>query len=312
MTTIVLYAYLPIRSAMDPPLDYADPETWEAFRYVVLGEQFRGTFSPLPSLSVGAGRVWEQLLADLGPVALLSVVGAICGVLRWPRLMGLTGLWFVLTFVFALGYLNADIGRYYAVPILLALLWATLGVAAIADVAERLLGRGLASRPPRPSAAGHPTRPAPTATARIPARALSVLGAFLLLAPSTVALPRTFDEVDASGERDARVWLEATLAAIEPDAVVVSWWSYSTPLWYGRFVEGRRPDVTVIDDRTILDQGLGDVIAVIGRHLGERPVYIIRLPRDLDEVAARYRLEPVPGAPGMGGLRRVVPPAAPG
>ena len=40
--------------------------------------------------------------------------------------------------------------------------------------------------------------------------------------------------------------------------MVVSWWSYSTPLWYGRWVEGRRPDVTIIDDRDILDDGYGD------------------------------------------------------
>lgn len=300
ITTVALYAYIPIRSMMDPPLDYANPETWEAFRYVVLGEQFRGTFSPLPSLSEGAGRVWEQLSTDLGPVALLSLLGIVCAALRWPRFLALSGIWFVLTFVFALGYQNADIGRYYAVPILLALVWAALAVAAIADVAERLLVRLLTSRSARRS---HDT-------ATIPARALvTVLAAIVLVAPSLGALPATFDEVDSSGERDARAWLDATLAAVEPNAVVVSWWSFSTPLWYGRFVEGRRPDVTVIDDRTILDQDLGDVLAVIAHYLGERPVYVLRLPRDLEAVEARYRLELVAGVPRVGELWRVIPPA---
>ena len=39
--------------------------------------------------------------------------------------------------------------------------------------------------------------------------------------------------------------------------MVVSWWSYSTPLWYAQIVEGRRPDIFIVDDRTRLDQGLG-------------------------------------------------------
>ena len=53
-TTVLVYAYLPIRSSMDPPLDYAHPADWirtdaagevvGGFRYLVLGEQFTGTF----------------------------------------------------------------------------------------------------------------------------------------------------------------------------------------------------------------------------------------------------------------------------
>ena len=68
------------------------------------------------------------------------------------------------------------------------------------------------------------------------------------------AVPDRFDDADASGDTGAREWLDATLAALEPDPVVISWWSYSTPLWYGRWVEGARPDMTIIDDRTMLDE----------------------------------------------------------
>ena len=38
---------------------------------------------------------------------------------------------------------------------------------------------------------------------------------------------------------------------------MVSWWSYSTPLWYAQRVEGRRPDIVIVDDRTRLDEDLG-------------------------------------------------------
>ena len=42
---------------------------------------------------------------------------------------------------------------------------------------------------------------------------------------------------------------------------------YSTPLWYAQHVEGRGPDVTIIDDRTRLDEDLGDVTDVIDANL---------------------------------------------
>ena len=55
-----IYAYLPLRSSMDPPLDYAHPAEWVrtnsegeitgGFRYLVLGEQFGGKVE-VPPLS---------------------------------------------------------------------------------------------------------------------------------------------------------------------------------------------------------------------------------------------------------------------
>jgi hypothetical protein len=87
---------------------------------------------------------------------------------------------------------------------------------------------------------------------------------------------------------------------MQPDAVIVSWWSYSTPLWYAQRVEGRRPDLTIVDDRTRLDEGLGELTDVIDANLGTRPVYVIR--SDPDEVAMlaiRYRLEPIEGVAGF-------------
>ena len=91
--------------------------------------------------------------------------------------------------------------------------------------------------------------------------------------------------------------------------MLVSWWSTSTPLWYGQFVEGRRTDIDVVDDRTILDRGYGSALGVIGRFLGQRPVYIIRAnDRDLGEVLAAYRLRLVAGS-GPLGVYEVLGPA---
>ena len=83
---------------------------------------------------------------------------------------------------------------------------------------------------------------------------------------------------------------------MEEDAVIVSWWSYSTPLWYAQAVEGRRPDIDIIDDRTRLDRDLGEVYDVIDRYLPSRPVYVIRIePPEVAGVADRYVLELMDG-----------------
>jgi hypothetical protein len=95
---------------------------------------------------------------------------------------------------------------------------------------------------------------------------------------------------------------------MEPDAVVVSWWSYSTPLWYAQHIEGRRPDLDVVDDRTRLDLGLGDVTDVIDANLPTRPVYVIRVDADdIVELAERYELDYLDGV-DAGGLTRVIGP----
>ena len=80
--------------------------------------------------------------------------------------------------------------------------------------------------------------------------------------------------------------MDRRAGAWSPTRVVVSWWSYSTPLWYAQLVEGRRPDVAIVDDRTRLDQDLGDVNDVIDANLG-RPVYLIR--GDVDQSSRSWR-----------------------
>ena len=63
-----------------------------------------------------------------------------------------------------------------------------------------------------------------------------------------------------------------------------------------QLVEGRRPDIAIIDDRTRIDGNLGSLTDVIDANLGKRPVYVIRI--DTNEVrllANRYDLEYIDG-----------------
>jgi hypothetical protein len=273
---------------MNPPLDYADPVTWDRFKYLVLGQQFQGTFHAMPSLRSGLTLIWNELVANIGVIAVLSIAGAIVSFLRNVPFAILAALWFGLTFVFALGYENAAIERYYLVPLMIAIVWMTLALDAIWRGLETLV-RSDAMR--RAVAIG------------------GTLAAALLVVVLLLPVPDRLPQQDRSNETDARSWMDATFAALDPNAVIVSWWNYSTPLWYGQFVEGKRPDVKIIDDRNVLDEGYGSAQNAIDAFLGKRPVYLVRVDYDLPEYQALYRLEAVPGIPEQpsGTVYRVLP-----
>ena len=296
LTTVAVYAYLPLRSAMDPSLDYADAATWRGFWYIVLGQQFQGSVGGLPPLVDVLTGAWDMVVRDLGALAILVPAGAILGAVRHPRLVVLTGLWFACTWIFASAYPNASIERYYLVPLLAAATWVALAADVVWDALLALVDA--AARRTASSATSDLLRPA--------ARILPVLLVAGLLLTSLLALPERRAGADASDETFGRDWLEATLAALPQGATVVSWWSYSTPLWYARWVEGRRPDITIVDDSDVREAGFGTAEGAIDHFLGRGPVYVIRLERDLPALARRYELERVADVPSPGDLYRVI------
>ncbi len=288
-TMTVVFLELPLRAGpFRADLVYGRPETWEGFWSIVLGEQFRGSLmDPFGDLGGKAIALVDRTFAAFGPLALLIPGGLVATVLSRPRYALLTGAGLAITCFFAASYDNADIGRYYAGPILIAWTWLAILVAVVVD----------AFVPVR-----HETA----------ARVGTVALAILLIVPTAVAIPSRHREVDRSAETEAATWVDLALDAVEDDAVIVSWWSYSTPLWYAQRVEGRRPDVAIIDDRTRLDEDLGDIYDVIDANLPQRPVYVIRAdPLEVSGLAGRYELAPILG-PDARFLTRVVGPREPG
>ena len=82
-----------------------------------------------------------------------------------------------------------------------------------------------------------------------------VLGAAALL-PAAGLLARYPERASRARTAMPTPGSHRSTARCRENAVVISWWSYSTPLWYHRWVLGERPDVTIIDERNILDDGL--------------------------------------------------------
>ncbi len=272
----LLYLQLPLRAGLLPaPIVYADPSTWDGFWYIVLAEQFRGSIvDPLGNLGGKFGALVDLTSRQLGPLAWLLPLAVIATARRAPRYLVLSGTAVAVTCFFAASYENAQIERYYLVPAFLAWTW----LAVLGGVAVDLLARVRVRREP--------------ANRLLLGAALAVL----LVAPTLIALPVRRGDVIASQGADGRLWLDQVMTALEPDAIILSSWSFSTTLWYGQFIEGRRPDVRVVDDRDLLDDHLGDISDVIDANLGRRPVYVARLdPSEVSLLGARYQLEAVAG-----------------
>lgn len=306
-TAGLLYLELPLRAGpFRAPLVYGTPNTWDGFLYIVLAEQFRGSIvDPLGDLPGKLADLVDLAAVQFGPLAALLPVAFLATVVREPRYALLSGVAAAVTVFFAMSYVNADIERYYLGPILLAWTWLAVLAATAADqLAAALAGAGRDG-----AAADGATADGATETSidtrdadllpersRSPVRAAVglALGVGLLL-PTLGALEERAARVDASDDRGAQRWIEAAEARLEPDAVVISWWSYSTALWYAQLIDGRIPGVAIIDDRTRLDQELGEVEDVIELYLGRRPVYLLRADGgEIARVGERYRLDPGP------------------
>jgi hypothetical protein len=289
-TVALVYLELPLRAGpFRAALVYGRPETWDGFWYVALGEQFRGNvIDPFGDLPGKLAALVDRTATEFGILAPFVPLAFLATVVRRPRYALLTGTAILLTCFFAASYRNAEIERYYLGPVLLAWTWLAILAGIAADAIERAL-RAL-------------TRRVPDWPTALPAAAMLLV----LLAPAIRDLPDRFAEVDESHDRDAAAWVDRALTVMEPDAVLVSWWGYSTPLWYAQRVEGRRPDLAIVDDRTRLDENLGDITDVIDAHLGREPVYVIRDdPREIELLDDRYDLQLIDG-PDAGSLTRVI------
>jgi Protein of unknown function (DUF2723) len=270
LTVVLVFLELPLRAGpFRAPLVYGHPETWDGFWYVALAEQFRGSLvDPFGDLATKTGALVGRTVTAFGPLAALIPIGFATTLVMRPRYALLSGTAALLTCFFAASYVNADIGRYYLVPAFIAWTW----LAILAAGAASLVGYNLSPR-------------------RGPAPVMAVVLATVLLAPTVADIPVRFRTIDRSRDRSAPAWVDRALGVMAPDAMIVSWWSYSTALWYAQLVQGRGPNILIIDDRTRLDDNLGGITDVIDRYLPTRPVYVIRIePTDIATLEQQYSL----------------------
>ncbi|HEX2626450.1 MAG TPA: DUF2723 domain-containing protein [Candidatus Limnocylindrales bacterium] len=296
LTMLVVFLELPIRGGLIPaPLVYGRPATWDGFWYIVFAQQFQGSVGDMfANLPQKLDKIVALTSGQLGPLALSVPIAFIVSAWRAPRYTLLTGAALVITVLFNLSYANADIERYYLGPALW--IWTWIGI--LASVVARLVAAaamrlgGWSRSISLDSAAA---RPAVLVGAAIVA--------VVLLMPTLEDLQARRAKADRSTDTGARQWLAEVLptSVVAQDAMLVSWWSTSTALWYAQKVEGQRPDITIIDDRTMLDENLGRAPDVISTNLGKRPVYVIRLEgRDTDELTSQFNMTLVASSGSLG------------
>jgi len=296
---LATYLYIPIRALTppEPPLFYARPTTLDRMRYLVFAEQFHGLFdnfqNPFDFLSDKWRKAESVLGAQfIGPGWLVVAMGAATLAVRRLGAFVFLGLIVVANVFYSLNFQDGDIDRYYMTSVLVACVLLGVAVAALAAMCARAVAE--ASR----RSAG------PRGRRRL-ARGAGAVVLTLAAAFPTVGLVSGYDAHDQSGLHDADRWVESVYAALPRNAVIISWWSYSTPLWYHRWILGERPDVTIIDERNILDGGYGDMDTAIRVFLGRLPVYVVPPTWDVDRLRGVFRTETIPTYAGYTALLRI-------
>jgi hypothetical protein len=219
------YLYLPLRAAMDPPMDANNPTNFERFWYVVSGGNLTSSFfsfgpAELPGRMLFYG---EHLLQNVPfLVVMVALTGAVVVLLR-DRAAGLfLGFLFFGWLFYSIENDIPDVELYFIPTYLVLSLWAAAGFGALLDEAESLTG-GLSK------------------TARW--GVIGALSAVVLLLP-LFGVGETYAKSDMSGVYRGQKEIEAVAENAAPNATVLH---HRSSMWYMVLVEKRRRDLTIVD-----------------------------------------------------------------
>jgi len=283
----VIYAYLPLRSAMHPPLNYGSTYTWKGFKFVALGGQVGGitNYLTVQGLRIFVRRFHEAIewygewLTPKGFV--ICVLLSICGLgslaaRRWQlALCALIG--FLVPIYPTLTMPINDTTHYLLISNWLLFFTVAVGVESLVmSPIARLENGGL--------------------------RLVFLVPAYGLLIVASCALAKiNWDQADMHEYNDAEILAQGVFSHLKPNAVIFCWWGPSAALWYGKYVEGLRPDVEIYDDSRVVDLGWRDSTVGMALFYGKRPVYSAPYGDqfDLYQRKFKFRLAAEPGVFGQ-------------
>jgi tetratricopeptide (TPR) repeat protein len=240
---LCLYAYLPIRAMAQPPLNWGDPRSWDAFWFHITRKQYRviEMMRPLSVLGPQLKFFFASVAGESLPLVLLlpALLGA-----GFADRQGKLWLLFTVAAFFFMGVvfmavanteldLNAqDILKVYFLPaFILVALWLGYGIAMIGLLALRATRR--------------------LRLQFMPATAVAVL--WLLLPAANLA--RNHEQAGMRRHDFARLYGETLLTRLEHGALLLTGTDsgYAVPM-YLKWVRGQRPDVSILSINRLADQ----------------------------------------------------------
>jgi hypothetical protein len=237
------YLYLPLRAAMEAPLNEADPSSLERFLLLITGGSFflknltdakTGGGTPgSDELSTGLQRVLENLLARLAPygehisgqfplvLVLAGVLGAVYMLSTDRAAAVLLGVPFLGSLLHGFVYGYEDYYLFLVPAYLVFSLWIAVGLGVLLGKVETWTERAQALK-----------------------GASLLVFSVLVLALPFIGVGDTHGEVDRSRDYEGRRAIEAVARNAEPGATVLH---HRSSLWYMVLVERRRRDLTLSD-----------------------------------------------------------------
>jgi hypothetical protein len=219
------YLYLPLRAAMDPPMDANNPTSFGRFWYVVSGGNLTGSFFSFGPAELPGRMIfyWEHLLDNMHfLVVMVALTGAIV-MLGKDRAAGIfLGFLFFGWLFYAVENDIPDIDLYFIPTYLVLSLWAASGFGILLAEVEPLVA-GFSGK----------TRRA----------ILGVLSLIMLCLP-LLGVAGTYAQVDMSGVYRGRQEVEAVADNAAPNATILH---HRSSMWYMVLVERRRRDLTIVD-----------------------------------------------------------------
>lgn len=157
-----------------------------------------------------------------------------------------TLLLFAGTLLFSLRYQNAAIERYFIIPQIIYVIWIAYFFSFMRKGADNKFGNQKLNK------------------------IFTIIYSAIILFCSIILLVQNYKDIDQSHNYRAKEWSTQVLQNLEPNSVIFSWWSYSTPLWYQQKVIKQREDILIIN------KSVSEWESTALYYINRRPVYFIQ------------------------------------
>lgn len=260
---LTVYAYLAIRGPAHPPPGVSDPQNLHQVLLQITAPGARESMFDVPMTTVlrriGQFAVSRLPLDVTWPGIILGFVGIPVLIKRNKQLLVVLAIILALNVLYSVNFSIFDIYAYFIISYWVWCVFIGAGGAWCAT----LVAHVIASIQRTEDSIGARSR-------------LALAGALLLALPFWIATDH-WSMIDASDDRSAEQFARATLDHVEKNAVVLGDWWTTAPLGYLKYIEGVRPDVTLLpvfsysDKKALSDQTqpgfLGSFSAVYGAEM---------------------------------------------